>query len=351
MSLIKYSEIDPLDCDTIEPGLPEGWQSGKADKSILNERGKCLWAAQKQPFENKVKYTEKIIKRAIEKGIKWALSYSAGNDSTCLSVFMTEYMGLKVDHVMSNTRMEDGQTIKTFGERRSELKKLGVSLSQALPEKRPDEVWSEHVPLLTKYDSQLAYRLMNSDSKKTLSHARKMLSEKSSRMVDLFIENNIKVSDKCCDILKKKPLKKWQKKNGVEGAFTGMRGEESMIRRLSYIQHGCLFYSKSKGWMCHPLMVWRKEDVEEFLGSFGRKYRDTRNGCTTCMYGAHLEKGENRLQKLRRENPKMFKKAMDDWGYGHAMKALGIEDSLDIYSLYHGDKDAEDFDQIFQWLF
>jgi 3'-phosphoadenosine 5'-phosphosulfate sulfotransferase (PAPS reductase)/FAD synthetase len=346
---VKYSELDPLDCDTIEQEHPPGWQQGNADKELLSERAQCLTNAQKEPFERKLRFAEKIITRAIEKGVKFSCSYSAGNDSTALSLLLVEHMGLDVSHVMSNTRMEDGLTIKTFGERRKQLQEQGVKIEFALPEKRPNEVWAEHVPLVSKYESQQIYYYMNAQTPEKKQQAFERLKPKTKKIALICAEKNIPVSHKCCDELKKKPMKKWQKKNGIGGVFTGMRAEESRMRRMSYIQGGVLKNDSSGLWMCNPLMVWMKEDIEQWLGTWGLSYRESRNGCTTCMYGAHMRKGEeNTLQALRRNNPKMFKKAMEDWGYGKAMRAFGIGQSLDFYSYYHemitsDDPSIEDF--------
>ena len=348
MSVIKYSEIDPLDCETIEMDLPEGFAIGKADKELLRERGKCLVAASKEPLARKVDFAKRTIKRALDKGLNLALSYSAGNDSTCLSLILVEDMGLNIEHVMSNTRMEDSLTIKTFGERRKELLGKGVKIKQVFPKHRPDEIWENNIPLFSKYESGLYYQW---DKGNEVAFER--MSAKTKRVALVAKEKGLKISDKCCSYLKKKPLTNFYKSSGYDGSFVGLRGEESRLRRLSYIKKGVLYKrSKTRGddWTCHPLIHWTKKDVQEYLSYWGKEYRQTRNGCTTCMFGAHLEKGRNKLQDLEKSNPKMFKKAMDDWGYGKAMRAFGIEESLDFYGFYHQTGDYKNFDEVFEWM-
>ena len=46
-----------------------------------------------------------------------------------------------------------------------------------------------------------------------------------------------------------------------------------------------------------------------------------RTGCMFCMFGCHLEKGENRFQRMKKTHPQMYDycmKPMDEGGLGLA---------------------------------
>ena len=50
-----------------------------------------------------------------------------------------------------------------------------------------------------------------------------------------------------------------------------------------------------------------------------------RTGCTGCLFGCHLEKGVNRMQRLEKTHPKLHKMYMEHFNYKEVMEELGIE--------------------------
>ena len=78
-----------------------------------------------------------------------------------------------------------------------------------------------------------------------------------------FTDNfNIKLSDKCCYELKKKPFKQWEKENNKTIAITGMRTEEGGQR----MGMNCIVMDKDKKIIkFHPLSVVSNEWEEWFI--------------------------------------------------------------------------------------
>ncbi len=62
----------------------------------------------------------------------------------------------------------------------------------------------------------------------------------------------------------------YQYDNGFDGAFTGMRSEESRGRRMNRIMRGHMYQlSKDASWMCQPIVDWSARDVFACLVSHG----------------------------------------------------------------------------------
>lgn len=336
------------ECALIMLPNPEGWNDRiktAEQKAEIKDRAQTLQAGIRLPYERKLILTERIIREALgldsqnrplerdfpTKGVNWAVSYSAGGDSTILSHFMVARMSLKTRHVGSNTRMEYPETVKQWREWAAFLESHGVEFSMVFPAVRPRELWKKiGVPLFSK---QLAYKYR----KFAASPDSLMSSAIPDEFKELFAKirgAGMKITDQCCDELKKKPLKKWAKENGITGYFTGVRAGESMLRRMTWIRFGSLYESTYHGrmWIANPLAFWTQEDRERYLRENDIVCHQPQtirggSGCVTCMFGCHMaaQAGEeNALQQLAKMNPRLHAEALDEWGYREVLDLLEI---------------------------
>ena len=119
-----------------------------------------------------------------------------------------------------------------------------------------------------------------------------------------------KISERCCDILKKEPLKRYGKQLGRK-AFIGMMADESEIRKLEYMKTGCNAYDAGYP-ASKPLMFWSESDIWQYIKESNLPYSDiynqgeTRTGCKYCMFGVHMEQEPNRFQRMRKRTPGQF---------------------------------------------
>lgn len=332
------------DCALIMLPNPKGWNDRHKtpeQKQEIVDRAQTLQAGIRMTYEQKVAHAQLVIRRALGidatgelldpdmAAINWAVSYSAGGDSTVLSHLMTVGMGLKIQHVGSNTRMEYPETVKQWREWAVFLESHEVKFSMVFPTVKPRELWKKiGVPIWSK---QIGKKFGDYSRSSTDTIPRSVpdnLREAFRRLKSA----GLKVTHKCCDELKKKPLAKWDKENGITGHFTGMRCSESRARRLMWIQVGALYNSVShRQWICNPLSFWTGEDIarykEENRVSFHRPNTIRGgSGCVACMFGCHLTgPGEpNALQQLAVSNPKMHVEALDEWGYREVLDLLEI---------------------------
>lgn len=150
------------------------------------------------------------------------------------------------------------------------------------------------------------------------------------------------VTNKCCGILKFNPTSEYQKATGRK-AFVGTMADESFARMNSYLNHGGCNAFDQKDQNSRPIMFWTEQDVLEYIvrynvmipSAYGEIKRledgtlrcsgDQRTGCKFCLFGVHLEKGENRIQRLAKVEPESYRHCIDDLHYDKVMDFLGAE--------------------------
>jgi 3'-phosphoadenosine 5'-phosphosulfate sulfotransferase (PAPS reductase)/FAD synthetase len=121
------------------------------------------------------------------------------------------------------------------------------------------------------------------------------------------------ITHKCCDILKKNPMKDLSK----EGIFIGTMATDSGTRRGSYIKTGCISITEKK---CMPLSIWKKEDIWDFVKQNNLKYCDiydkgeTNTGCAYCGFGCQFDK--TRFDRLKEREPKRHEQMMNLKNHG-----------------------------------
>jgi 3'-phosphoadenosine 5'-phosphosulfate sulfotransferase (PAPS reductase)/FAD synthetase len=146
-----------------------------------------------------------------------------------------------------------------------------------------------------------------------------------------------KTSDKCCDIFKKEPFKRYENETGRK-PITGTMVCESDQRMTSYLKTGCNSFDTGKE-MCRPFSIWTESDVWKYAElhniRFAEVYYDrvvdgvilkgeNRTGCMFCLFGIHLEKGQNRFQRMRWSHPRQYKFCIEDLGIGKVLDFIGV---------------------------
>jgi 3'-phosphoadenosine 5'-phosphosulfate sulfotransferase (PAPS reductase)/FAD synthetase len=141
---------------------------------------------------------------------------------------------------------------------------------------------------------------------------------------------DIKVSDKCCYVLKKSPLMQYALDNDLLGYATGERNDEGGIRATSSkkrVNNGgqlCTKYktigsgkNKRKMIIKMPIIDWSNEMIQMFrerervpLSKAYTEYGCKRTGCAFCPYAFNKKDVSERLEILYKYEPKMYKYAM-----------------------------------------
>lgn len=130
---------------------------------------------------------------------------------------------------------------------------------------------------------------------------------------------DIQVSNKCCDILKKKPFLDWKKQNHMKGYLTGLRSSEGGARELATIkrvQAGGKLCTATRGdtIIKMPIIDWTDEDVDQFIKQYKvplskayTEYGMRRTGCMGCPFARELK---DNLKVLWDYEPNRYKASM-----------------------------------------
>jgi 3'-phosphoadenosine 5'-phosphosulfate sulfotransferase (PAPS reductase)/FAD synthetase len=159
-----------------------------------------------------------------------------------------------------------------------------------------------------------------------------------------LVDETFDITNKCCDILKKEPLDRYAKETETR-PFIGTLASESKQRYGDWVDHGCNI-TEGKKKVSRPLSIWTNADVWEYIRTYKVPYSsaydpvldkdgrvicegETRTGCAFCGFGAHLEKGSNRFQRLAIRKPHQFKKMMGLTNNGvtfrEALETVGVD--------------------------
>lgn len=85
-----------------------------------------------------------------------------------------------------------------------------------------------------------------------------------------LLDAPFKVSAKCCDIMKKNPLKKYSKESG-RVPIIGTMASESRARKSQWIKEGCNMVS-GKEPSSRPLSFWTENDILQYILKYDVPY-------------------------------------------------------------------------------
>ena len=185
-------------------------------------------------------------------------------------------------------------------------------------------------------------------------------------LVPLVRNKQLKVSDECCNVMKKDPLNAYLASSG-KYPITGVTAAEGKNRELSWKMYGCNAYDL-KHPASRPLMAWSEQDILHYLKdnqipiatAYGdlvendrgelRTTKADRTGCMFCCFGAHREARPNRFQRMKATHPAQWRYIIDKLGAREVLDLLHIpyepddpHDTLDLFqALPEGDSEIDD---------
>ena len=299
-----------------------GWNNPnktEEQRALLRSRGYLLNKRMKYSLDYKIILAKTRINAAIMAyGVNNCyVSFSGGKDSAVLSHLILS-MGYKFEHVFSNTRLEYPDCVRFAHEW---CRKKGAKLTMVLPDIMPYEVWKRYgYPMFSKEIANILERV----------RTHKTVNPKKLKRVKNFLKyKDVKISERCCYYLKKKPIMEWQKRSNKKVAIMGMRAEESRVRRTVWVRKGCIYETKDQV-VVHPIIFLTEKDVWDYVKRFKIRLPSIyyngvkRNGCYCCGFGCHLN-DENNFVKLKKLNPKLWKNVMNHWGFAKVCKQCGIK--------------------------
>lgn len=266
------------------------------------------------------------------------VAFSGGNDSlVMLHIIRSLYPDVPAVFVDTGVEFpEVRRFVKTFD-----------NITILKPEKNFSQVISEcGYPVVSK-DVSNAVRLARkniADGKITARVKQFDGSQKGSRFDKskwrFLLDSPFLISEQCCDIFKKKPFKKFEKKTGLHG-YIGVLASEGGVRLSGYLRTGCNNYRFGNS---KPLGFWTHQDILNYIKIYNlnicsiygdiyfdeakQKLRVTgepRTGCMGCIFGCHLEKYPNRFQRMKITHPHRYNYFIEKLNYKEVLEFIGVD--------------------------
>ena len=288
-------------------------------------------------LERKIRVTQtRIIEWYTRLNGKVYVSFSGGKDSTVL-LDLARRIYPDIPAVFVDTGLEYPE-IKEFVK-----SKENVTILK--PEKSFRQVIFEYgYPVISKvvsHNVNIAKRNPNGKVAKNIMYNPNRKGMFNHYKWNFLIDAPFDVSDKCCDVMKKKPAKIYAKSTGTF-PILGTMATESKMRYSNWLKKGCNSFESSNP-SSQPMSFWTEQDVLQYLKRFDIPYASVygdivedekgklkttgcnRTGCVFCGFGCHLEKEPNRFQRLKETHPKLHEYCLKPIEKG----GLGMKEVLD----------------------
>lgn len=315
------------------------------------------------------------------------VSFSGGKDSTVLK-HIVDSMYDDVPAVFVNTGLEYPEIQKFVKDVKSgTFDCFNPEVHILRPKIRFDEVLKTYgYPVASKEVAghvreakhSKSEKLRNMRTKRLMGEYRKpdgKLSEFNCKKWGILLYSDFEVSDKCCDVMKKKPIHQYVKETGRKGII-GTMASESRFRKQSWIRYGCNMYADGSKQLSRPLSFWTEQDILHYIKKYNVPYCQVygdividdnpefdgqlnaidylgdyypedklkttgcdRTGCIFCMFGCHLEKEPNRFQRLKQTHTRQYEYCIgggemvdgkwqpskEGLGLGHVLDYIGVK--------------------------
>ena len=295
---------------------------GTERSNFIAYRKKTLISLRQMNLNSKIIQTKYLIKQAVNVfGIEHVyISYSGGKDSTVLS-HIAKQIYPNILHLFSNTTNEYPETIQHV---KWEAKENGTNLITVIPKDPSGQIWT--FKRVVEYYGYPMFSKRVANAIRTYQHALSTTTKQHS--ID-YIDRNFKkyikymelpISDKCCDKLKKEPLRRKAKELGLKCTILGILASESYQREKDWLEYGCNVFHERKENQCRPLSFWTEEDIDAYIKLYNVKISKLyemgycRNGCMYCGFGVHMESGKNRFQRLSETHPIQYSYLVKNFG-------------------------------------
>ena len=340
------------------------------DKTIISSRSgknlhtiEDLQSMQARTFGDKVQTSiAKIMEAMVRYKKQMYVSFSGGKDSTVLADLVAQVCQMwncKLTLWYSDTGLEYPEVrehVKSYPNYLRKKYGIEVDLIMDYPKDKEgkrlvfkDVVFKYGYPIVSKEVSRDVNAAKNKPDGKTAQkfvrgsdyhkkYGDRWLLERWAYLLDA----PFKISNQCCNIMKKQPAHRFNKKSGL-APFIGTMASESQLRKKEWLQNGCNAFD-NKNPSSRPLSFWKDDDVLEYIRRYELPYPTVygeivedekgklkttgcdRTGCMYCGFGCHLEKEPNRFQKLKLTHPKIWEYCMKPATDG----GLGMQTVLDF---------------------
>lgn len=327
---------------------------------------------QSLPLEAKIIMTQRRIRDWVD---YWNddvyVSFSGGKDSTVLK-HIVDGMYDNIPSVFVNTGLEYPEIQKFVRDVNEGIYGcFNPDVEIIRPEMRFDEVIKKYgYPVISKEVSHAIYCVREIGGRSSDYYMKRFNGElidangqKSQFNIEKWkpmLDAPFKIGSGCCDAMKKRPIKRYEKESGRK-AIIGTMAAESRMRLTKWLKYGCNAY-EGKDATSKPMSFWTDQDVLHYIKRFNVPYCPvygdirikqknnvidgqidmidylgcyepedmlettgcSRTGCMFCMFGCHLEKEPNRFQRMKQTHPKQYEYCMNQLGLKEVLEYIGV---------------------------
>ena len=263
------------------------------------------------------------------------VSFSGGKDSTVL-LHIARSIFPSISAMFVDTGLEYPE-IREF-----------VSTIENVTKVKPEMPFKQVIekygyPIISKEQAQYIRQYRTQKSEKTKDtrwngnkYGRGKISEKWKFLVDA----PFKISEQCCDVIKKKPAIRYEKETGNK-AMIAVMAQESCKRTQDFQKFGCNAFSANRP-MSRPMGFWLEQDILSYIKRYNIPYAsiygeivegshgalrctgESRTGCMFCAFGRDFSTQPNKFQRMKKTHPKIYEYCMDKLGMRDVLEFTGI---------------------------
>lgn len=310
------------------------------------------------------------------------VSFSGGKDSTVLAYLAAWYLSSfrtppwELNLVFVNTGLEYPEIQRFVNEYaawlRREFPHITVNLVRLRPQMNIRQVVTKYgYSIVSKEVANNVWLARRGNKYRMMRLRGEMLDKDGNKSIwncdnwAFLLDAPFLVFSECCHIMKKRAAHTYERESR-EKPIVAMMAEEGRQRFQTWTATGCNAF-EGKRPMSKPMSFWTEQDVLQFIvdrelpiasvygdivASDGENdYNATlidcklhctgcqRTGCMFCAFGAHLEKGENRFERMKHTHPKHYEFCIGggEWdadglwkpnekglGYGRVLDFIGV---------------------------
>lgn len=305
---------------------------------------------------------EKLDEWYIAWGGQCYVSFSGGKDSTVLAYLAARYLSSfrtppwPLNLVFVNTGLEYPEIQRFVNEYadwlRRKFPRITVNLHRLRPKMNVRQVVEKYgYSIVSKEVANCVWLARKSGNGTRMARLRGELldsdgnpSAYNCEKWGFLLDAPFLVSSECCRIMKKNTAHRYEGREN-EKPIVATMADEGRQRFQKWMATGCNAF-EGKRPMGKPMSFWTEQDVLRYIVgnqipyasvygdivvSDGENDYDTtltdcnlhctgcqRSGCMFCAFGAHLEKGENRFERMKHTHPKHYEFCIGGGAYDPA---------------------------------
>ena len=310
---------------------------------------KRLKELQSLPLERKILITQtRILEWYNYYQGKVYVSFSGGKDSTVLLTIARQCFP-DIEAVFIDTGMEYPeirQYVKTFDN--VTILRPKMQFNEVIKKYGYPLISKEVSKKISKYRSKpdgYTQSVFNPESEKIRRYGKRY---DLSKWIPLR-DSDIPISDKCCNVMKKRTAREFEKTTGKK-CIVATLAEESNLRQTDWIRNGCNSFEAKKP-MSKPMSFWTEQDVLTYLHRYNiniaspygeivetddgtlKTTKCDRTGCIFCAFGCH-NKGDERFLRLKETHPRQYDYCINGGEYDEAGKWIPNKDGLGMGKVF-----------------